>query len=284
MQIYLDLLRKTVDEGVDRVNEGTGQETRSLFGAQLRVDLQQGFPLVTTRAIDFKKVAAELLWCIKGDTNIEYLHRYGVSKWDNWADEHGYVGPLYGEQWRRWECADCRKVDQLHNLITQIKFNSTSRRLILSSWNVGCVDQMWVTPSNVMVQFYVQNGKLSSLLMQRTSDIYNRLPETIASYGLLNYLVAKECNLEVGDFVWVGGEVHVYHGDMEQIKQLTELDPQPLPRLNIMRDVDFLSQYEVEDFKLEDYVPAENAVELDQTVPIEDESADLVTNLVSNAV
>lgn len=276
MQIYLDLLRKTMEEGVKRVNIGTGVVTRSLFGANLRVDLNQGFPLISTRETNFQKTVAELLWCIKGDTNIKYLHRYGVTKWDNWADNNGYVGPIYGEQWRRWESADDRRIDQLRNLIAQIKFNSTSRRLILSSWNVGCVDQMWVTPSNVMVQFYVQDGKLSSQLIQRTSDLYKRLPDNIASYSVLTHILAKECNLGVGDFIWVGGDVHIQVDDIDEVNKLFERKPQPLPRLKILRDVSMFD-YEVEDFALEYASPqcaneAENEPKQDQLLDQEDVS------------
>lgn len=258
MQAYLDLMRKTIEEGVDRSDGGTGTDTRSLFGAQLRINLKEGFPLVTTRQMDFKKIVAEVLWCLKGDTNTAYLHKYGVTKWDNWADSSGYVGPVYGEQWRRWEGADSRKVDQLRNLISQIKFNPNSRRLILSSWNVACVDQMWVPPSNVLMQFYVNNNELSSMVVQRTSDIYARVPETLGCYALITHLMAKECGLGLGELVWIGGDVHIYHDKFAAAKEQLTHTPKALPQLKILRDVSFIDQYEVEDFELEGYEPDSN--------------------------
>lgn len=257
MQAYLDLMRKTMEEGADRSAGGTGSDTRSLFGAQLRINLKDGFPLVTTRRLDFRKIVAELLWSIKGDTNIAYLHKYNVTKWDSWADENGYVGPVYGEQWRRWECADSRKVDQLRNLIAQIKFNPYSRRLILSSWNVAYVDQMWVPPSNMIAQFYVNNNDLGCILSQRTSDLYKRVPETLASYALLTHLMAKECKLGVGELIWTGGDVHLYHDDFAKANEQMTHTPRALSQLKILRDVNFIDQYEVDDITVEGYDPVE---------------------------
>lgn len=255
MQAYLDLMRKTIDEGVDRSNGCPGSETRSLFGAQFRVDLSKGFPLITTRNIDFKKIVAEMLWCIKGKTNTNFLHKYGVTKWDKWTDPTGNAGPVYGEQWRKWEDNENRQIDQLRNLITQIKFNPNSRRLILSSWNVACVDQMWVPPSNVMIQFYVKHNALSGQLLQRTSDVYTRVPEALAGYSFLLHVIAKECNLDVGEFIWTGGDVHLYHDNLDLAKAQIERTPRALPKLQILKDVEFIDQYEVEDFALEGYEP-----------------------------
>lgn len=255
MQAYLDLMRKIMNEGRDSSYCGTDSDARILFGAQLHFDLQKGFPLITTRRVNFKKIVAELLWSLKGNTNVEFLHQYGITKWDNWCDSQGNVGPVYGEQWRRWESSDNRRIDQLHNLISQIKFNPNSRRLILSSWNVACVDQMWVPPSNVMLQFHVLNNCLSCQLIQRTSDLFERVPVAIATYSLLTHIVAKECGLGVGEFVWVGGDVHVYHDNFDQINALIERTPRALPQLKILRDVGFLDQYEVDDIVLEGYEP-----------------------------
>lgn len=255
MQAYLDLIRKVQEEGVDRSDGGIGADTRSIFSAQMRFNLKQGFPLLTVRPINFTQIAAEILWCIKGDTNINYLHKYGITKWDSWSDASGYAGPVYGAQWRRWECADSHTVDQLRNLISQIKFNPFSRRLLLSSWNLAFVDQMWVAPTNVMLQFYVSGNVLSSQLMQRSSDLYTRVPETIASYSLLTHLIAKECGLEVGEFIWIGGDVHLYHNNLSQVQTLLERAPRKLPQLKILRDVDFIDQYEVDDFAIEGYEP-----------------------------
>lgn len=257
MQAYLDLMRKTMEEGVDRSSGGAGSDTRALFGAQLRINLNEGFPLVTTRRLDFRKIVAELLWCIKGDTNTAYLHKYGVTKWDNWSDENGYVGPVYGEQWRRWECADSRKVDQLRNLIAQIKFNPYSRRLILSSWNVAFVDQMWVPPSNVITQFFVNNNELGCIISQRTSDLYKRVPATLVGYALFTHLMAKECKLGVGELIWMGGDVHLYHDDFAKAKEQLSHTPRALPQLKILRDVNFIDQYEVDDMAIEGYDPVE---------------------------
>lgn len=254
MQVYLDLMKKILDEGVDR-GDRTGTGTRSIFGTQMRFDLNQGFPLLTTKKVHLKSIIYELLWFLKGDTNIKYLHDHKVTIWDEWADENGDLGPVYGKQWRRWECADGKVIDQVSNAIEQIKHNPNSRRIIVNAWNVGEVENMALPPCHLLFQFYVANGKLSCLLYQRSCDFFLGVPFNIASYSLLTMMMAKECDLEVGDFVWTGGDTHLYHNHFEQAREQLSRTPRALPKMIIKRKAPTLFDYEFEDFELVDYDP-----------------------------
>ena len=254
MQVYLDLMKKIMEEGVDR-GDRTGTGTRSIFGTQMRFDLSQGFPLLTTKKVHLKSIIYELLWFLHGDTNIKYLHDHKVSIWDEWADEHGDLGPVYGKQWRHWECADGRIIDQVSNAITEIKTNPNSRRIIVSAWNVADVEKMALPPCHLLFQFYVANGKLSCLLYQRSCDFFLGVPFNIASYSLLTMMMAKECDLEPGDFVWTGGDTHIYHNHFEQVQEQLSRSPRPLPRMIIKRKAPTLFDYDYDDFELVDYDP-----------------------------
>ena len=254
MQIYLDLMKKILEEGVDR-GDRTGTGTRSIFGTQMRFDLSQGFPLLTTKKVHLKSIIYELLWFLKGDTNIKYLHDHKVSIWDEWADENGDLGPVYGKQWRRWECADGRVIDQISNAIHDIKTNPNSRRIIVNAWNVGEVENMALPPCHLLFQFYVANGKLSCLLYQRSCDFFLGVPFNIASYSLLTMMMAKECDLEPGDFVWTGGDTHLYHNHFEQAREQLSRTPRPLPQMLIKRKAPTLFDYDFDDFELVGYDP-----------------------------
>ncbi len=254
MQVYLDLMKKIMEEGVDR-GDRTGTGTRSIFGTQMRFDLSQGFPLLTTKKVHLKSIIYELLWFLHGDTNIKYLHDHKVSIWDEWADEHGDLGPVYGKQWRHWECADGRIIDQVSNAITEIKTNPNSRRIIVSAWNVADVEKMALPPCHLLFQFYVANNKLSCLLYQRSCDFFLGVPFNIASYSLLTMMMAKECGLELGDFVWTGGDTHIYHNHFEQVKEQLSRTPRPLPKMIIKRQAPTLFDYDYDDFELVDYDP-----------------------------
>ena len=254
MQVYLDLMKKIMEEGVDR-GDRTGTGTRSIFGTQMRFDLSQGFPLLTTKKVHLKSIIYELLWFLHGDTNIKYLHDHKVSIWDEWADEHGDLGPVYGKQWRHWECADGRIIDQVSNAITEIKTNPNSRRIIVSAWNVADVEKMALPPCHLLFQFYVANNKLSCLLYQRSWDFFLGVPFNIASYSLLTMMMAKECGLELGDFVWTGGDTHIYHNHFEQVKEQLSRTPRPLPKMIIKRQAPTLFDYDYDDFELVDYDP-----------------------------
>ena len=254
MQVYLDLMKKIMEEGVDR-GDRTGTGTRSIFGTQMRFDLSQGFPLLTTKKVHLKSIIYELLWFLHGDTNIKYLHDHKVSIWDEWADEHGDLGPVYGKQWRHWECADGRIIDQVSNAITEIKTNPNSRRIIVSAWNVADVEKMALPPCHLLFQFYVANNKLSCLLYQRSCDFFLGVPFNIASYSLLTMMMAKECGLELGDFVWTGGDAHIYHNHFEQVKEQLSRTPRPLPKMIIKRQAPTLFDYDYDDFELVDYDP-----------------------------
>ena len=254
MQVYLDLMKKIMEEGVDR-GDRTGTGTRSIFGTQMRFDLSQGFPLLTTKNVHLKSIIYELLWFLHGDTNIKYLHDHKVSIWDEWADEHGDLGPVYGKQWRHWECADGRIIDQVSNAITEIKTNPNSRRIIVSAWNVADVEKMALPPCHLLFQFYVANNKLSCLLYQRSCDFFLGVPFNIASYSLLTMMMAKECGLELGDFVWTGGDTHIYHNHFEQVKEQLSRTPRPLPKMIIKRQAPTLFDYDYDDFELVDYDP-----------------------------
>lgn len=252
MKNYQELLRDILENGVDK-GDRTGTGTRSVFGRQLRFDLSKGFPLVTTKRIHLKSVIRELLWFLKGDTNTSYLKEHGVTIWDEWADEEGNLGPVYGSQWRAWETPDGRHIDQIANVIDSIRNNPDSRRHIVSAWNVAVIDEMKLPPCHFVFQFYVAQGKLSCMLTMRSVDTFLGLPFNIASYALLTHMVAQQCDLEVGEFVWSGGDVHIYSNHMEQVQTQLQREPYPLPNLVIKRKPDSIFDYVYEDFEFENY-------------------------------
>ena len=254
MQVYLDLLKKIMEEGTDR-EDRTGTGTRSIFGTQMRFDLSKGFPLVTTKKCHLKSIIHELLWFISGSTNIKYLQENGVRIWNEWADENGDLGPVYGKQWRDFETPDGRHIDQLSNAIEMIKHNPESRRIIVCAWNPSDVDRMALPPCHTLYQFYVANGKLSCQLYQRSADMFLGVPFNIASYSLLTMMIAKECNLEYGDFVWSGGDTHIYNNHFEQVQLQLTREPRPLPQMNILRKAPSIFDYKYEDFELVGYDP-----------------------------
>ena len=217
MKQYLELMKKILDEGAQK-SDRTGTGTLSLFGHQMRFNLAEGFPLVTTKKCHLKSIIYELLWFLNGDTNIKYLKDHGVSIWDEWADENGELGPIYGHQWRSWKSADGSVVDQISNAVRDIKNNPDSRRIIVSAWNAGEIDKMALAPCHALFQFYVVNNKLSCQLYQRSCDVFLGVPFNIASYALLTHMMAQQCDLDVGDFVWTGGDVHLYSNHLEQAK------------------------------------------------------------------
>lgn len=231
----------------------TGTGTLSIFGHQMRFDLSKGFPLITTKKIHIKSVIYELLWFLRGDSNVQWLQDKGVSIWDEWADENGELGPVYGVQWRSWPSADGSSIDQISNLITQIKNNPDSRRLIVSAWNVSLIEQMKLPPCHVIFQFYVANGKLSCQLYQRSADIFLGVPFNIASYALLTHMIAQQCDLEPGEFIWTGGDCHLYSNHLEQTKLQLERKPYAFPKLHINRKPDSIFDYQYEDFEIQDY-------------------------------
>ena len=253
MRNYLDLLQDILDNGTAK-SDRTGTGTISVFGRQLRFDLAKGFPLVTTKRIHLKSVVHELLWFLKGETNTSYLKDHGVSIWDEWADENGELGPVYGSQWRAWESKDGRHIDQIAAVIESIKSNPDSRRHIVSAWNVGEIEQMKLPPCHFVFQFYVADGKLSCMLTMRSVDTFLGLPFNIASYALLTHMVAQQTGLAVGDFIWSGGDVHIYTNHLEQVATQLAREPYPLPKLNIRRVPDSIFDYTFEDFEFEGYV------------------------------
>ncbi|MBL7725101.1 MAG: thymidylate synthase [Chitinophagaceae bacterium] len=252
MQQYLDLLRHILDTGA-RKTDRTGTGTQSVFGYQMRFDLQKGFPLVTTKKVHLKSIIYELLWFLKGETNIAYLKEHGVKIWDEWADENGELGPVYGKQWRSWEGKDGKIVDQISDLITQIKKNPDSRRLIVSAWNVADLPDMALMPCHNMFQFYVANGKLSCQLYQRSADVFLGVPFNIASYALLTMMIAQVCDLEPGEFVHTFGDVHIYSNHVEQVKLQLSREPFPLPAMKLTPAVKDIFAFNFEDFTLENY-------------------------------
>lgn len=254
MQQYQDLMRKILAEGASK-DDRTGTGTRSIFGHQMRFDLSKGFPLVTTKRCHLRSIIHELLWFLKGDTNIGYLHDHNVSIWDEWADENGDLGPVYGKQWRAWGAADGRTIDQLSTVVQQLKQDPDSRRIIVSAWNVGELDQMALMPCHALFQFYVANGKLSCQLYQRSCDVFLGLPFNIASYALLTHMLAQQCDLVVGDFVWTGGDTHLYMNHMEQTELLLSREPRALPQLVIKRKPASIFDYQFEDFEIVGYDP-----------------------------
>lgn len=265
MKAYLQLLDKILQEGSLK-GDRTGSGTLSIFGHQLRFDLQQGFPLVTTKKIHVKSIIHELLWFLKGDTHLAYLHEHKVSIWDEWADADGELGPVYGYQWRSWPTADGRHIDQIQQVIEQLKKTPNSRRLIVSAWNVADLPdesispqqnvaqgKMALAPCHALFQFYVADGKLSCQLYQRSCDTFLGMPFNIASYALLTHMVAQQCDLEVGEFIWTGGDVHLYLNHQEQAKLQLSRAPYALPTLQIKRKPESLFDYCYEDFEIVDY-------------------------------
>ncbi len=252
MKQYLDMMRHVKENGVLK-EDRTGTGTRSVFGYQMRFDLTQGFPTVTTKKLHMRSIIHELLWFLKGDSNIQYLHDNKVTIWDEWADADGNLGPVYGVQWRSWPTADGRHIDQISQVVEQIRNTPDSRRIIVSAWNVGEIDNMALPPCHAFFQFYVAEGRLSCQLYQRSADIFLGVPFNIASYALLTHMVAQQCDLEVGDFVWTGGDVHLYSNHMQQADLQLSREPLPLPRLHIKRRPDSLFDYTFEDFEIEGY-------------------------------
>lgn len=252
MKNYLDLLQDILNNGVHK-GDRTGTGTQSVFGRQLRYDLSEGFPLVTTKRIHLKSVIHELLWFLSGDTNISYLKENGVKIWDDWADENGDLGPIYGSQWRTWEAPNGEKIDQIAAVIDSIKNNPDSRRHLVSAWNVAEINNMKLPPCHFAFQFYVAEGKLSCMLTMRSVDTFLGLPFNIASYALLTHMIAQQCDLEVGDFIWSGGDVHIYSNHVDQVKTQLEREPYALPKLVIKRKPDSIFDYTFEDFEFENY-------------------------------
>jgi len=254
MKQYLDLLQHIVDKGAKK-EDRTGTGTISVFGYQMRFDLNEGFPLVTTKKCHMRSITHELLWFLQGDTNIKYLKENKVSIWDEWADENGNLGPVYGHQWRSWPTADGRHVDQIKNVIDQIKKNPDSRRLIVSAWNVGEIEKMALPPCHAFFQFYVADGKLSCQLYQRSADVFLGVPFNIASYALLTMMIAQVCNLKLGDFVHTFGDTHLYVNHLEQTALQLTREPRPLPQMKINPNVKDIFDFKFEDFELVGYDP-----------------------------
>ena len=252
MQQYLNLLQHIFDTGVHK-SDRTGTGTQSCFGYQMRFDLNEGFPLVTTKKLHVKSIIHELLWFLKGETNIAYLKENGVRIWDEWADEQGELGPVYGKQWRSWEGADGKVVDQVSDLVEQIKKNPDSRRLIVSAWNVADLPEMALMPCHTLFQFYVAEGKLSCQLYQRSADVFLGVPFNIASYALLTIMIAQVCNLQPGEFIHTFGDVHIYSNHMEQVKLQLSRKPFPLPAMKLNPSVKNIFDFKFEDFTLENY-------------------------------
>lgn len=249
MKEYLDLLQDILDNGVDKIDR-TGVGTRSVFGRQMRFDLSKGFPLVTTKKVHLKSIIYELLWFIKGDTNVKYLQDNGVRIWNEWADEDGNLGPVYGSQWRNW---NGEGVDQLADVIKRLKETPNDRRMIVSAWNVSKISQMKLPPCHMMFQFYVANGKLSCMLYQRSCDMFLGVPFNIASYALLTMMIAQVCGLEVGEFVHTLGDTHIYHNHFNQVKEQLTHTPLKLPVMKINPDVKDINDFKFEDFELVGY-------------------------------
>jgi thymidylate synthase len=254
MKQYLELLNHVLTNGTPKADR-TGTGTISVFGYQMRFNLQEGFPLLTTKKLHVKSIIYELLWFLRGDTNVQYLHDHKVSIWDEWADEHGDLGPVYGHQWRSWDCADGSHVDQISQLVEQIKHNPDSRRLMVSAWNVGEIDRMALPPCHCLFQFYVADGKLSCQLYQRSADIFLGVPFNIASYALFTMMVAKSAGLEYGDFVHTFGDAHIYNNHIEQCKLQLTREPRPLPTMTLNPDKKDIFSFDYDDFVLEGYNP-----------------------------
>lgn len=254
MKQYLDLLEHALANGVQK-HDRTGTGTVSVFGYQMRFHLDDGFPLLTTKKLHLRSIIHELLWFLRGDTNVQYLHNHKVSIWDEWADEHGDLGPIYGRQWRSWGCADGSHIDQISQLIEQIKHNPDSRRLLVSAWNVGEVEQMALPPCHIVFQFYVADGRLSCQLYQRSADIFLGVPFNIASYALLTMMVAQVCGLKYGDFVHTLGDAHIYNNHIEQCRLQLSREPRPLPMMQINAERKDIFDFVFDDFQLTNYNP-----------------------------
>lgn len=254
MQIYLDFLKTILERGVDKPDR-TGTGIRSLFSHDMRFDLRGGFPLLTTKKLHIKSIVHELLWFLSGSTNVAYLQAQGVRIWNEWADEAGELGPVYGKQWRSWQGADGRVIDQMANLVREIQANPYSRRLIVSAWNVGDLDRMALPPCHLLFQFYVAEGCLSCKLTQRSADAFLGVPFNIASYALLTCMLAQQCGLLPGDFIWSGGDCHVYHNHFEAVAEQLGREVRALPQLVILRKPVSLFDYQFEDFRFENYHP-----------------------------
>jgi thymidylate synthase len=252
MQQYLQLLRHILDNGAQKTDR-TGTGTRSCFGYQMRFDLREGFPMVTTKKLHTKSIIYELLWFLRGETNIKYLNDHGVSIWNEWADEHGELGPVYGKQWRSWAGADGKTIDQITDVVEQIRKNPDSRRLIVSAWNVAELPEMALMPCHTLFQFYVADGKLSCQLYQRSADVFLGVPFNIASYALLTMMMAQVCGLEYGDFVHSFGDVHLYNNHLEQAQLQLSRTPYPLPQMKLNPAVKDIFGFSFEDFELVNY-------------------------------
>lgn len=253
MKQYLDLMQHVLDTGTQK-HDRTGTGTISVFGYQMRFDLAEGFPMITTKKLHLKSIIHELIWFLKGDTNIQYLKDNGVRIWDEWADEHGNLGPVYGSQWRSWPKADSGHIDQIAQIIHTIKNNPDSRRIIVSAWNVADIENMALPPCHAFFQFYVANGKLSCQLYQRSADIFLGVPFNIASYALLTLMVAQVCNLKAGEFIHTFGDAHLYNNHIEQAKLQLSRTPYTLPRIKINPDIKDIFDFKFEDFELCDYL------------------------------
>jgi thymidylate synthase len=254
MQAYHSLLQQIIDTGATKTDR-TGTGTKSLFGTQMRFDLEQGFPLLTTKKVHLKSIIIELLWFLQGSTNIQYLKENGVSIWDEWADENGNLGPVYGHQWRSWPTPDGRHIDQISEVMNQIRQNPDSRRMIVSAWNVADISKMKLPPCHALFQFYVADGKLSCSLYQRSADFFLGVPFNIASYALLTMMMAQVCDLKPGEFVWTGGDTHLYLNHMEQAKELLSREIRPLPVMEINPAVRDIFGFSYSDFALKGYDP-----------------------------
>ena len=252
MQPYLDLLRHVRDRG-QRKADRTGTGTLSVFGHQMRFDLARGFPLVTTKRVHVKSVFAELLWFLRGESNVRWLNERGVTIWNEWADAAGELGPVYGVQWRSWPAPDGTRIDQIANLVAELKRNPDSRRLIVSAWNVGEIPRMKLPPCHAFFQFYVAGGRLSCQLYQRSADLFLGVPFNVASYALLTHMLAQQCDLSVGDFVWTGGDCHIYLNHLDQVDEQLAREPFALPRLELKRRPATIFDYELDDFEVIDY-------------------------------
>jgi len=254
MRQYLELMRLVRDQGLVKTDR-TGTGTRSIFGHQMRFNLGDGFPMLTTKKLHLRSIVYELLWFLRGETNIAYLKENNVSIWDEWADEQGNLGPVYGRQWRTWPTPDGGYVDQISRTVDLIRRNPDSRRIIVNAWNVGELEQMALTPCHALFQFWVGDGKLSCQLYQRSADIFLGVPFNIASYALLTHMFAQQCDLEVGDFVWTGGDCHLYLNHLEQTELQLSRETRPLPKLVIKRRPASIFEYQFEDFEITDYDP-----------------------------
>lgn len=254
MKQYLNLLQTILDNGADK-GDRTGVGTRSIFGYQMRFNLEDGFPLLTTKKVHLKSIIYELLWFLRGDSNVKFLHDNGVTIWDEWADENGELGPVYGMQWRSWGNSNGEKIDQISQIIEQIKNKPNDRRIIVSAWNVGELDKMALPPCHLLFQFYVANGRLSLQMYQRSCDVFLGVPFNIASYALLLMMVAQACDLKPGDFIHTLGDVHIYNNHFDQVKEQLAREPRQLPTMKLNPEVKNIFDFKYEDFVLENYDP-----------------------------